>query len=98
MMTNLPVFSTQMTWQYIATSQQMDIFCLLPSASCLLHMFHQSAQPLAMGNCHRLKAKQAVLCSVQPGRQSSAAKRRSSSSSGDVGWPKAAWYLKGMGR
>ncbi|DBA96588.1 TPA: hypothetical protein ACH3X1_015451 [Trebouxia sp. C0004] len=32
-----------------------------------------------------------------PGQQSSARKRRSSSS-GDVGWPKAAWYLKGMGR
>jgi len=62
-------------------------------------MFHQSVQPFAIGKsgCHCLKPKQAVLCSVQPGRQSSAGKRRSSSS-GDVGWPKAAWYLKGMGR
>ncbi|KAL0049698.1 hypothetical protein WJX82_007869 [Trebouxia sp. C0006] len=39
----------------------------------------------------------AVPSTPLPGRQSSAGKRRSSSS-GDVGWPKAAWYLKGMGR
>ena len=41
--------------------------------------------------------KEDAWCSVQPGRQGSAGKRHSSSS-GDVGWPKAAWYLKGMGR
>jgi hypothetical protein len=68
MITNLPVVSTQMTWQYIATSQQMEIFCLLPSAFCLLPsafcllpsafcllpMFHQSVQPFAIGKSARL--------------------------------------------
>ncbi|DBA65791.1 TPA: hypothetical protein ACH3X2_002828 [Trebouxia sp. C0005] len=39
----------------------------------------------------------AVPSTPLPARQSSVGKRRSSNS-GDVGWPKAAWYLKGMGR
>ena len=65
-------------------------------------MLHQSVRPLALIKLDKLSPPQTLsmmdgLRSVQPGRQGSAGKRRSSSS-GDAGWPKAAWYLKGMGR
>ena len=37
------------------------------------------------------------MIALQVGRQSSGTNRRGSSG-GEVGWPKAAWFLKGMGR
>ena len=44
--------------------------------------------------------EESALCDVQTGKQSSAGGKRGSSSGngGDMGWPKAAWYLKGTGR